>query len=184
MPFVVFPLMASMVLFVQNVLLGFQSPEGLKLSASVIYLTQMLQAACNSCAHMTQGHVSRYLGEGSDHMIGSGVWQMIWFSLLSILVTFPLGLLGGHFYFAHLSMQKEAMSCYTFFLAINFLFPLGVTLANYYMGIKKTRFIVFTNIGFSLLQVALFYFLILPFGLWGWALSTLTAQMIEIAIGS
>jgi Na+-driven multidrug efflux pump len=175
-PFAVIPLTASLVFLAQNVLLGVFSAEALKIGASVTYLTQTLQAACISCANMTQGHVSRLSGEGNHSMIGSSVWQMIWFSLLSMVVTVPVGLWWGHLYFSDLSMEKEAAAYYYFLLAINFLYPLGATLASFFMGTERVKFIVSSIVGFSALQIIFFYFLILPFGLWGRAFSTLLAQ--------
>lgn len=173
----------SLVLFLQNVFLGIYSPEALKVAVSVAYLTQALQVTCVQCTKITQAHVARLLGEGKEDLIGAGVWQMIWFSGLSMFVTIPIGLWWGHVYFRELSIAESATPYFCLFLSITFLYSLGSVLSSFFLGIGRIRFVVLSIIGFSALHVVLLYLLIFgvrPFvpslGLMGGVLSAFLTE--------
>ena len=76
-----------------------------------------------------------------------------------------------------------ALPYFYFLAAINFLYPLGITLTCFYVGRGKTFLILLSTIGLQLLKIALAYLFIFGWGNWipsfgilGGAISTAIAH--------
>ena len=123
------------------------SVEALGARVNSLYALLIFQAPCVAVAMMCQVFVGRWQGAGELHKIGPGVWQFIWFSLLSFFLIVPLGLLYGYFYFQGKDFEAIVWPYYSFILSIAFLYPLGASLSSFYLGLGKTRLVVFVNIG-------------------------------------
>jgi MATE family multidrug resistance protein len=82
---------------------------------------------------MTQAFVGQYKGAGQLEKIGPCVWQMIWFSLMTMLITWPLGEFVGTLFFRATTVP-EGRLCFHYLMAFNFLFPLGAVISAFYLG--------------------------------------------------
>lgn len=176
-------------LFVEKIFLASYSTTAMEAAVNVGYVCQIFQAPCVALAMMAQVFVGRWFGANDYESIGPMVWQFIWFSLMSSIITFPLGLALGQFYFKGSLNQDIVFSYYYFLLAINFLFPLGTTLSCFYIGQGKTHLVLLTTVSVQLLKIGLAYLLIfgwdswLPaWGMFGGALGTFVAQSTYCAI--
>ena len=89
-------------------------------------------------AFVSQGFVGHYKGAKQEKMIGPFIWQMIYFSFLSMLITYPLSLVGK-LYLKGIELEHGALTYLSYLSAVNFLYPLGATLAAFYLGRGKTR---------------------------------------------
>lgn len=152
-------------------------------AVNAVYASQIFLAPCVAVAMMCQVFVGRWQGAREWTHIGPGVWQFIWFSLLSAALTVPCGLLYGHLYFQSSELQDVVFPYYTFLLVISFLYPLGAALTSFYLGLGKTFLVLSANIGFQILRVLLCYSFIFgiegwitPFGIYGGPISSLIAQ--------
>jgi len=131
---------------------------------------------------MAQVFVGRWFGAGQKETIGPGVWQFLWFSLFSLIITVPCSLICGYFYFQNTEIEKVALPYFHLLIGMNFLYPLGAALTCFFAGCGKTRLILFSTLAMQLLKVILGYLLIFgwgilpPLGILGGALSTLIAQ--------
>jgi multidrug resistance protein, MATE family len=170
-------------LFVEKLFLARLSKEAMEAAVNVAYMCQIFQAPCVALAMMAQVFVGRWHGAREDRLIGPGIWQFIWFSLLSMLITLPISYLYGINYLRGTELEGIAMPYFCFLISINFLYPLASTLSCFYLGLGKTRLVVMVNVGTQVLKLCLAYLLIfgwgdlLPsLGLYGGALSTLIAQ--------
>ena len=169
-------------LFIEKLLLARVSVPTMEAAVNAAYVCQIFQAPCVALAMMAQVYVGRWYGANEWKSIGSGVWQFIWFSFLSMLITVPCSLIYGNFYFQGTGLQRIVQPYFNFLISINFLFPLGATLICFYIGRGKTRLVLLATLGSQLVKLALAYLLI--FG-WGWipalglmggAISTLISQ--------
>jgi MATE family multidrug resistance protein len=169
-------------LLIEKLFLARVSAEALEIVVSTAYFSQIFQAPCVALAMMAQVYVGRWIGAGEHKSIGPGVWQFIWFSVLSACIIFPVGWISSGLYFHETALSSTAVPYSRFLIAINFLYPLGTTLSCFYLGQGKTLLIVIITIASQLLKLVSAYLLI--FG-WGWipclglmggAISTVIAQ--------
>lgn len=170
-------------LLVEKVLLAQLSIEEMEAAVSVAYICQIFQIVCISLAMMAQVSVAGWFGAKNWKTIGPGIWQFIWFSFLSMLITVPIGLAYGNYFLAQTSIQEIAHPYFYFLTSINFIYPLGTALSCFYLGRGKTRLVLIASVGSQILKIALAIPLILgwdpwipSFGLLGGAISTLLAQ--------
>lgn len=160
-------------LFVEKIFLGRFSTEAMEISITANYACMIFQAPCTALAMMAQVFIGRWYGAQEQQKIGPGIWQFIWFSLLSIFIVVPLGILYGKWYFHGTPIEQNGLLYFYSLLFINFLFPLGITLASFYLGQRKTKLILFASVIFQTIKVILAYFLIFSgLGLMGGVIST------------
>jgi MATE family multidrug resistance protein len=146
------------------------------------YACRIFQLPCILLAMMAQVCVGRLYGAREWNHIGPVIWQFIWFSILSMLIVYPLSKIYGKIYFEGTAIAPLALPYYRFFIAINFLYPLGAALSCFYLGRGKTRFIVGMRLASELLTVLLSYALMFgkggmpQLGLLGGAIAALIGQ--------
>ncbi|MEI8124199.1 MAG: hypothetical protein WCG42_00405 [Parachlamydiaceae bacterium] len=183
LPMCVMTLSNCLFLFFEKLFLAKFSVESMEAALNAAYACQIFQAPCVALSMMAQVFVGQWRGAQEWRSIGPGIWQFIWFSFLSSLITFPFGMLYGLFYFRGTAIDDIVWPYYTALLGMNFLFPLGAALSCFYIGQGKTKFVLFVTIGTQLVKFFLGYLLIFgwdswvpAFGLLGGVFSTLTAQ--------
>jgi MATE family multidrug resistance protein len=152
-------------------------------SMSAIYVVRIFQLPCIALSMMGQVFVGRYNGAREFSAIGRCVWQLIWFSLLSMLVTVPLSLAAMKIFFSGTSIEGEVLPFFLILTFCNFLFPLGTALSSFYLGRQKLKLVFLLTVATQLLNAGLDLGLIfginpwiLPLGLKGAALGTVISQ--------
>jgi len=183
-----FPLVAvsfsnCLFLLVEKLFLAHLSKIDFEAAVNAVYAWQIFQGSCLALAMTAQVYVGRWWGANDEKSIGPGIWQFIWFSFFSILITVPMGCLFGYFYFKGTEIEGVVLPYYYFLLVINFLFPLAVCLASFYIGQGKTRLVLWSTLAAQVTKIGLAYILILGWSSWipsmglmGGAISTLIAQ--------
>ena len=116
-------------------------------------------------ATAAQVFIGQFQGAKKHHLIGPFTWQIIWFSLLSMLITYPLSLIST-LYVHGSEIQEPATLYFKYLSSVNFLYPLGAALSAFYIGRGKTRVILLVNLTIQSLNIGLDYLLI--FGVQGW----------------
>lgn len=181
-PILLMTFSTCLILFVEKLLLGRLSTQAMEVAVTAAYACQVFQAPCVALAMMAQVFVGRWHGAGQLKAIGAGVWQFIWFACLSLLVTVPLSLIYGRFYFQGTVIEEVGLPYFYCLVAISFLFPLGAALSCFYIGQGKTRLVLWTTLGsqiVKLITAGLFIFgwgWFPSFGLMGGVISTFIAQ--------
>lgn len=182
-PILVMTFSSSLYLFVEKLFFARLSTQALEVAVNASVVCRVFQFPCFFLAMIAQVCVGRWHGAGDLKTIGPGIWQFIWFSFLSLLITIPLSLIYGHYYFQGTSIEAVVWPYFYFLISINFIYPLSATFTCLYLGQGKTRLILWATIGSQIIKIGLAYPLI--FG-WGWfpslgllggALSTLLAQL-------
>lgn len=184
LPILMMTFSSCLFLIVEKLLLARYSVQAMEAAVSSAYACQIFQAPCVALVMMAQVFVGRWSGAEEWKSIGPGLWQFIWFSILSLLFTTPLGIAYGNYFFQGTAIETIALPYYHFLILINFLFPLGATLTCFFLGQGKTRLILFSTIGFQCIKLILGYLLIFGYdpwipswGLMGGAISTFIAQL-------
>lgn len=183
-----FPLMltlfsGSLMSFCDRFFLGKYSLEALEGCVSAVALCILFQQSCMRITSMAQVFVGQYKGSNQWSYIGSCIWQMIWFSLLSMLITYPLSMLIDKVYFAGTPVATTGSLYFRTLMAVNFLFPLGTVLSSFFIGQGQTKMLIITGLAAQLINIGLDYALIFgippfipPQGVFGAALATAIAQ--------
>lgn len=159
--------------FCERNFLSYSSLEAVHASLNASYLATIFQSPCVAIGAMAQVFVGLYQGSGEYKRIGPCVWQLVWFSFLSFLVTLPLSFLASLWFFKGTSIEKMGMQYFTVLAFSNFLFPLCAALSSFYLGRGKTALVTSLMLGSYILNLFLSWFLI--FGIKG-IISPLGAQ--------
>jgi MATE family multidrug resistance protein len=172
----------SLMGFCDRLLLAHSSLEGLEVGITALWLSQLFQIPIIRAASMTQAFVGQYKGAGQLEKIGPCIWQMIWFSLLSMLITWPLSEPIGRLFFNQTALQ-DGQRCFRLLMSVNFLFPLGSALSAFYLGQGKTKRVLLTSFLSHGLHIVLDFPLVfgvpgvlLPLGVFGSVLSAAISQ--------
>lgn len=159
------------------------SQQAMEAAINASYPCQIFQAASVSLVMMASVCVGRWHGARELKTIGPGIWQFIWFSFFSMILTVPGSLLYGHWYFQGTEIETEALPYFYLFTGFNFLYPLGASLSCFFLGQGKTRLVLWLNLGDQITKIGLAYLLIFgigsripAMGIIGGAISSLLAQ--------
>ena len=163
--------------FIEKILFSYFSSEVLSVGVNVHFVARVFQLTFVTFALFVQAYVAKHHSAGKYQDIGTGIWQLIWFSLLSSIVVIPAGIVIGNIYFHGSPISQLALPYLYFYLIINFIFPLKATLTGFYLGIGKASWVAFWAIGSNFLQISLNFVLIPRFGLMGAAFSAGVIQL-------
>jgi MATE family multidrug resistance protein len=183
LPLILVLLSGCLMGFCDRLFLAHYSLEAFEGCVNAIYLCIIFQLPCIRITSMAQVFVGFHKGAGNSNLIGQCVWQMIWFSLLSMLITFPLGKLVGPLFLSGTAIEKPALTYFDTLMIVNFLYPLGVALSSFFIAEGKTKALVIATLASHALNI-LFDFLLIfgvegiipPMGIFGAAVATCIAQ--------
>lgn len=185
---IAYPLMISyfslsMMLFVDRLYLAHFSHETLNAATSSGTLTWALYLSWIGVASMAQIFVAQYNGAKRYTKVGSPVWQMIYFSLLSILFFVPLAFIGVKF----LGTLESIYFKWTMFFSPSFV--LTAAISAFYIGQGKTKVITYLALlgnGVNILLDPLLIYgvgsIIPSYGIAGAAIATGIGEMVQLAI--
>jgi multidrug resistance protein, MATE family len=140
------PLMISflslfVMIFVDRIFLSFYSTDALNAATSAGTLSWSLILGWSTLASLAEVFVAQYNGAKRYSMLGQPVWQMIWFSVLSIFFFFPMAIWGTPLFYGAPyigNFEYEYFNCTMFFS------PAAVVVAAltaFFVGQGKTSII-------------------------------------------
>ncbi len=175
--------------FCSRLFLSYYSLDAMQGCTCALYLCTLFQHPCMRLAASAQVFVGLFQGSNTVDRMGEYIWQMIWFSLFSMVITLPLGLFVAPGFFEGSAIKESGLSYFNVLLFANFLFPLGTALSCFYVGQGKTKVIFWStlvshivNILLDLILIFGIHHLIPPLGATGAALSMAFSQALFCAI--
>ncbi len=169
--------------FIEKIFLSQISAEAMEAATNVAYVSQVFQITSTALVMMAQVFVGRWYGARNFHAVGPGIWQFVWFSFLSMIITVPTSLLYGIWYFFGTEIESSSLSYLYLSTSSNFLYPLGAALSSFFLGRGKTKLILFSNLIEQGMKIGLTYLLIFgaepwipPQGVLGGAISSMIVQ--------
>lgn len=169
--------------FCSRLFLSYYSLDALQGCTCAIYLCTLFQHPCMRLAATAQVFVGLLKGSNSNKKVGEYIWQMIWFSLFSMVLTLPLGLWWAPSFFEGSIIKESGLSYFNVLLFANFLFPLGTALSCFYIGQGKIKIILLATFITHTVNILLDFALIFgiegiipPFGATGAAISMAFSQ--------
>jgi len=188
-PLILSALSAGLMLFCDRLFLSHYSLKAFTACSAVSSFVSFFQLPLICLAWTIQVFVGYQLGAKKKEVAGSYVWQMLWISLASLVVTWPLGVAMGDSLLHGTEVEIEGQLYFYPMMAGNFLFPFAATLTAFFAGIGKTGIniavISFSHLCNLLLDLLLIFGwdpLIEPMGTRGSALATIIAQGIQCAL--
>jgi multidrug resistance protein, MATE family len=171
--------------FCDRLFVAHYSFEALESCVNGTFLCTLFQLPCIRITSMSQVFVGLQKGAKQLENTGECIWQMIWFSLLSMILTVPLSIWTGRLCLHGTSVEAQATTYFHCLMWVNFLFPLGAALASFYVGQGKTKILLVATLATHLTNVIFDYFLIFgvgtiipPLGVQGAAIATAIAQAV------
>ncbi len=161
-PLMLFLFCEALTSFCERIFLSYHSMGSVHGSLSASYLATIFQSPCVAIGMMAQVFVGFYQGSSEYKKIGPCVWQLIWFSFLSFLITLPLSYLVSFWYFRGTAIEKVGVECFLILSLGNFLFPLNTALSSFYLGRGKTLLV--TSLMLTSYALNLFLSWLLIFG--------------------
>ncbi len=148
-----------------SVFLSHHSIDAVSSSLNATYLSSMFNNPCMAIASMAQIFVGLYQGSSELKRIGPCVWQLIWFSLMSLVITLPLSFCSSNLYFKETSIEHLGMEYFNILALGNFLFPLSTAFSSFYLGRGKTMLVTSLTMASYAIDLGLCW--ILVFGIEG-----------------
>ena len=178
-------LSGALLLFVDRVFISRYSLESLEACATAASICMFLQVPFMRVTSMTNPMIGNLIGGNQRNQVGASVWQMIWFALLSTLITLPLGVLAIRFVLQKTFVEVLAIQYLQIILPLNFTFVLGVVLSSFFVAIGRRWIVLGVTLISHLANIVLNYLLIFgikgvisPLGIKGAAIGTAVAQVL------
>lgn len=93
--------------FIERIFLARCSIEALEGGMTGVFLSNVFQSACINMGNMTQVFLGERLKGDQKDIFGKVSWQMIWFSLLSMVFTLPLSFFLSLFFSEGLQWKRR-----------------------------------------------------------------------------
>lgn len=138
LPIFLFLFSETLTAWCERIFLSYHSVEAVSSSLNGTYLASLFQNPCIAIASMAQVFVGLYQGSGEFKRMGPCVWQLIWFSIFSLVLTLPLSSICSDWYFKRTSMEILGNQYFKILALGNFLFPLNIALTSFYIARGKT----------------------------------------------
>jgi multidrug resistance protein, MATE family len=188
LPLMITGLSNNLMMFVDRIFLAQYSLKSMAAVVMAGTICTAFQLPTIAIAAISEVFVGRYHGAQQPSQIGKVVWQMIWFSIGTLLFYIPLGLYGGPFFFSA-EYAKYGIPYFSTIMFFGPIFPLIAALSAFYIGRKKVKLVTFTAMLGNLFNVLFAYAFIFgvphwipPMGTFGAALATGCAMIIQASI--
>lgn len=176
-------------IFIDRVFLAHYSASALSAAVTSGTAAWAVVGSLMVLAGMAEVFVAQYNGAELHRRIGGAMWQGMWFSVITAILTIPIALYGGALLFGDSPFALEENLYWKWFLLFGWTFPLQAALASFYIGRGKTKLVMLLAVVANLANVLLDWLLIFgvegilaPQGVKGAAIATCTGNMLQVAI--
>lgn len=188
LPIMISLMSGSLMMFFDRLFLAHFSIDALNAAANAGMIAFTIQYLWISTAIIAEIFVGQLNGSGEKSKIGEPVWQMIWFSLGTSLLFFPLALYGAPFLFDKANRELE-IGYFRWMMLFAPIFCLAPALSGFYIGRGRVKVVMITTLLANLINIGLDVLLIYgyePFvvshGITGAAIATGISQFIQVLI--
>ena len=163
-PVLLFLLGTSVTSYIERIFLAQFSENALAGSLNGFFLARIFQFSTLAVIIGGQTFVGLFHGSNQPRQIGPCVWQLIWFSLGTILFVPPIGFLLEYLLYHNTSLAQAEGGYFSLLCWFNFLIPLSGAFSAFYIGRGKTLLVVALTLGACVLNVGLDYLFIFGSG--------------------
>jgi multidrug resistance protein, MATE family len=189
LPLMISSLASLLMIFVDRCFLARYSLESLNASVNSGTLAWAFLGGIGMLTVMSEVFVAQYNGAKLHTSIGVPVWQMIWFSIFSIIIFIPLGLWGGLLFFNGSAYSSLENDYFKYLMIFGPLYPIQTAISGFYIGRGKTRLLIFLGIIGNLINLVFDWALIFgikgfipEMGITGAAIATCIGTLVQVVI--
>jgi len=165
LPLMISSLASLFMIFVDRCFLARYSLEALNASVNAGTLAWAFLGGIGMLTVMSEIFVAQYNGAGFHSFIGAPVWQMIWLSVFSLALFVILGIWIGPLFFHGTLYSSLEIEYFTYIMIFAPLYPIQTAISGFYIGIGKTRFLIYLAVFANFINIILDWILI--FGIEG-----------------
>lgn len=188
LPMMITALSTNLMVFLDRIILGHYSLEAMNSVAAATTATVPFIFGVWAIAAIAEVFVGQANGARNFRFVARPVWQMIWFSLFTILLFLPLGLWGGPLILAK-PFLREGLPYYEWFMSTGFLMPLNVAVASFFVGRGRVKIVTLTAVFGNTVNLVLDVLLVFgldgfldPMGPQGAAIATVFSEALQVVI--
>lgn len=189
-----FPMMLSLLsinlmTFADRLILSKYDTQAMNSAVIADLVFNMFQFGAMGIASISEVFVGQFNGARKYRRIGEIVWQMVWFSLGSVLFFVPMGLFAGPYLIPDADYISGGLSFFKWMMFFGPFFPLHAALASFLIGQGRVKLVMKVTLISNLLNILLDFILIFgvgesipAMGATGAAIATGVAQMVQALV--
>lgn len=161
-----------LMMFLDRLIVAQISTAAMSAATTAGLVTAIFQGGFISLTAIAEVFVGQYNGAGKQDKVSSPVWQMLWFSLASILFFWPLAFWSGPLFLGRSEWGILAQPYYFWLMLAGPLCPAIHSVNAFFVGIGKAKTVTFCTILANLVNLVLNVVLVLgiPHYWEGWGL--------------
>ncbi len=189
LPLMISSLASLFMIFTDRIFLARYSVEALNASVNAGTLAWALMCGFAMITAMSEVFVAQYNGAKRFSSLGKPVWQMIWFSLFSLLFFIPMAIWGAPAIFSGDRYAEMEIEYFRWLMIFSPSYALLTALAGFFIGRGQTKVMIWLAIGANLINILLDWVLIFgvpglvpEMGIQGAAIATCFGYFFESAV--
>ncbi|MCP5322851.1 MAG: MATE family efflux transporter [Candidatus Paracaedibacteraceae bacterium] len=186
-PLIITAFSGNLLVVIDRIMLSYHSIDAMNAVAGVGIVFAAFYFPGTAIAGMTEVFVGQYNGAEQYHKISSPVWQMIWFSLWSVVIYLPLAFMGEHFFLSE-AFVEEGLSYYQMLVCGCPLFLIHSAVSGFFIGTGRTKLVTYVVFVGTILNICLNYWFIFgglgvpELGALGAGIASIIAECIQLLI--
>lgn len=187
-PLILAALSGNLMIFLDRLILAHYSTDAMNAVATASMVCYLFQYGAIGISSIAEVFVGQYNGSKQTELMGIPAWQMIWFSLMTYIVSIPVAIWGGPYFLAKEYLDL-ALPYFQWLMFFGPLLAIFSALAAFFIGKGETRLLFFVTLLGNIANLILN--IILVFGIEGWlkpmgtagsAIATVISQAIMVLI--
>jgi len=155
LPLMISALASLLMIVVDRCFLARLSLDALNASVNAGTLAWAFLGGFGVLTIMSEIFVAQYNGADLHDQIGVPVWQMIWFSIFSILIFIPFALFIGPLIFNGSLYASLQIQYFGYLMLLGPFYPLMTALSGFFIGRGQTRLLIYVAIIANFLNLVL-----------------------------
>jgi MATE family multidrug resistance protein len=154
---------ANFMIFADRMIVSHYSVKAMNAIAYVGMLCAIFQLGATAISSIAEVFVGQYNGAKEFQKASIATWQMIWFSLMTVTILWPMALFGGDYILEDI-YYEHGIGFYRVVMFFSFLQPAYAALSAFFIATGNVRVVTFSAVIGNSLNIGLDYLLV-----YGWS---------------
>lgn len=187
-PLILTALSTNLMLVIDRLVLAHYSTEAMNAAVTAGVVCAVFQFSAFAIASIAEVFVGQLNGAKQTSRLGEPVWQMIWFSIMTIAVFWPLAFFCGDFLIPE-QYELEGIPYFQWIMFFGPFSPLLGAISAFFIGQGKTKLVAFAALFANVLNLTIGILLVFgikpflaPMGTTGAAIATCCGMVIQVLL--
>lgn len=187
-PLILTALSTNLMLVIDRLILAHYSTESMNAAVTAGVICAIFQFSTFAIASIAEVFVGQLNGAKQTHRLGEPVWQMIWFSLMTVFIFWPLALFCSALLIPA-QYELEGIPYFQWIMFFGPFNPLIAALSAFFIGQGKTKLVAFAAVISNIFNVILGIILVFgvksvlePMGTTGAAIATCCSMVVQAGL--